>query len=358
MRSQPFVILTTRLPPAVCGIGTYSELLRKHWPDQSFPVEYLVVDDALGADSSRDRVTSFHGDGSELARELGRIGPADLLLHYAGRAYQRFGCPVWMPGVLEAWKRANPASRLTIFVHELPGSLRVTSPHFWLGQINSWIVRRLASIADVLVTNTENHADLLRKLCSGKVIEVVPISSNLDVELEDAPPRVETEFVLFGLSFGRLQALQRHDQSIRQWQATGRLTRLHLVGPDADEFSRHADALIRGWPDPGVAVRHGHLPLPEVARRLQGAAFALTNASAETWSKSGTFMACAAHGCAIVISGARPAAPPLAYTVGADEVSLISEAERERRAARLRDWYQENADWPVTASRLATLAAG
>ena len=84
--------------------------------------------------------------------------------HYAGRAYQRFGCPIWMPGVLRKWKAKFPGGRLTVFFHEVPGELPRLSRHFLLGKIGERIVRQLAAVADVLVTNTDNHAAILRRL--------------------------------------------------------------------------------------------------------------------------------------------------------------------------------------------------
>ncbi len=66
-------------------------------------------------------------------------------------------------------------------------------------------------------------------------------------------------------------------------------------------------------------------------------------------------MACAANHCPIVLSGPRAAAPPLSWTVGADEVETIQDTELASRSASLANWYEENADWPVIANRIAAL---
>ena len=166
MSAPPAVIITTRLPPQICGIGAYSWLAHKHRPDDSSPAHFLVMD---GAAESRallgwDAITDFNGDPGKLGQALDRAGPANVLLHYAGRAYQRFGCPTWMPGVLGKWKAKFPEGRLTVFFHEMPGKLPRLSRHFFLGKINIRIIRQLAALADVLVTNTEHHAAMLRKL--------------------------------------------------------------------------------------------------------------------------------------------------------------------------------------------------
>src|SRR5947209_7167511 len=153
MKTKPLLVITTRLPPAICGIGTYSYRLREHWPNESRRIEFLTVDP--GTSPRGDRVTSFAP--RSLLRELRRIGAAEVLLHYAGRAFHRYGFPFWLPRVLQAWKREMPDSRVSVFFHELPGPLPITSPHYWLGELNKRVLRRLCQVADVLLTNTRHH---------------------------------------------------------------------------------------------------------------------------------------------------------------------------------------------------------
>ena len=360
MTSKPLVMISTRLAPGACGIGTYSLLLRKHWPAaSSHRFEFVVNEGGQLADGLRadDRVSEFANDPARLARELDRIGAADVLLQYAGRAYQRFGAPLWLPRVLRCWKQKHPGARLMIFFHELPGKMSITSRHYWLGQLNSWVVRQISTAADVLATNTEHHAAKLRKLTRRGDVHVLPISSNIEhaADEDDTMRRLGTEFLLFGLSFGRLQTLQSFAPDVLRWHSAGKLTKLHVVGPPGDIFSSEADEVMRSWP-PGIEViRHGLLPSPEVSRLLQRAAFALTNVSEETWSKSSAFMACATHGCPVIISGTRSQSPPLSYAVAASEVDDISADEVAARTAALSSWAAQNASWPVIASRVASL---
>ncbi|MFN2508781.1 MAG: hypothetical protein ABR589_08415 [Chthoniobacterales bacterium] len=357
MAARPLVVITTRLPPQTCGIGTYSWLLHKHWPDRSAAVEFLVMEGAAGADPlrERDRVTAFNGNAAALARELERIGAADVLLHYAGRAYQRLGCPWWMPGVLARWKSKFTGARLLIVFHEIPGEFPITSLHFWLGKLSSHIIRRLASIADLTVTNTAHHAAKLRQISGRQEIHLLPVASNIETAPETSEPRLRTEFLVFGLPFGRWQTLQTFASHLRQWHAEGRLTKLHLVGPHDDEFSLRAEEVTRAWGDRTAIVQHGTLPSPEVAALLRRVRFALTNVSETTWSKSSAFMAAAANECSVVIHSTPPESVPLCHAVGAAEVNAIADAELARRSEALADWYRANADWPVLASRIAAL---
>jgi len=357
MSASSAVVITTRLPPLICGIGAYSWLAHKYRPNESPSVEFLVME---GAAESRaqlgyDAITDFNGDPATLAAALRRSGAANVLLHYAGRAYQRFGCPTWLPGALRKWKTEFPSGRLTVFFHEVPGEMPRLSRHFLLGKINSRIIRQLCAMADVLVTNTEHHAEVLRKLSGRDDVHRLPVGSNIEpVAVSPHEARAETEFVIFGLPFGRWQTLQSFGPEIRKWRESGILTKLHLIGPEDEKLAAEANPLLKSLSD--IVVHHGMLPEPEVSRWLSRARFAVTNVSAATWSKSGAFMACAAHGCAVVIK--EPAGEvPLCYAISAKEVGEISAEEITGRAASLQNWYRENADWAVTARRLADLAS-
>ena len=352
------VVITTRLPPQVCGIGAYSWLAHKHRPNDSPPAEFLVME---GAADSRallgwDAITDFNGNPQTLAQALDRAGPANVLLHYASRAYQRFGCPTWMPGVLAKWKAKFPEGRLTIFFHEAPGKLPRLSRQFLLGKIGVRIIRQLATVADILVTNTENHVAILRELSGRADIHFLPVGSNIEPIANSAQPRLGTEFIIFGLPFGRLQTLRTFEAEIRSWQARGRLTALHLIGPEDEKFTPEANELMESWPKPAFVVRHGALPDAEISRLFARAQFALTNVTQETWSKSGAFMACAAMGCAAVTKTGETHSVPLSYAIAAQEVQKISDVELASRTVSLKAWYYQNADWSVTAKRLAALS--
>jgi hypothetical protein len=119
--------------------------------------------------------------------------------------------------------------------------------------------------------------------------------------------------------------------------------------------TQQADALLATLPASIDIIRHGMLPAPAVSQLLQTARFALMDVTSETWSKSGAFMACAAHGCAAVVTATSSNPVPLSYTIAPNELDTISPAEVEARASALASWYEANADWPVIATRMAAL---
>lgn len=358
MNTRPLVVITTRLPPQVCGIGTYSWLLHQHWPGDVSSAQFLVVDGAVESVSELNfsNVTEFGANAAELSRALDRIGPADLFLHYAGRAYHRYGCPLWLPSVLANWTAKFPSGRLLIFFHELPGDFPITSRHYWIDMCNRRVIRKLAKIADVLVTNASDHANKLKEISGRADIHWLPVPSNIPATAVVAVPRIRTEFVIFGLPFGRWQTLQLFDAEIRAWRESGHLTKLHLIGPRDQKFDVHADQLINRWRDPNVVTRHGMLPSVDVSKLLSRAQFGLSNATAENWSKSAVFMAFASHGCAIV-SRTRSDAVPLRFAVAPEEVATISDVDLGQKAKALQQWYEQHAGWNVIARKISALLA-
>src|SRR4029077_20361006 len=138
------------------------------------------------------------------------------------------GCPLWLPTVLAKWKAKHSGGRILIFFHELPGEFPIASWHYWIGRCNRRIIRKLACLADVIVTNTKDHVTKIEKISGRADVHLIPVGSNIVAPDHLSPEKVSSEFVIFGLSFGRWQTLQMFDSEIRTWQKSGRLKRLHV----------------------------------------------------------------------------------------------------------------------------------
>jgi hypothetical protein len=350
MQSRPLLIISTRLPPQICGIGTFSWLLHRYWDGDTSQHRFLVVDDASRSDGGArpDGISEFGKDWSALGRALDQGGSADVLLHYAGRGYHRLGCPIRLPGILNKWKTKFSDARLIIFFHELPGPLPFTSRHYWLNACNRRIVRKLANLADLVITNSAEHVRTLEKLSRHRNVRCLPVASNVENTGGVEPERARTEFVIFGLPFGRWQTLRTFDSEIRAWQKNGILTKLHLVGPTDDKFDVRSGALLKSYPRPDVIVRHGSIPTEDISRLLSHAQFAFTTADESTWSKSTTLMAYFAHGC-VVVARSKSADEPLSLAVRPEELASLSDVALRAKADASRRWYETTADWKILA---------
>src|SRR5207253_7161199 len=124
-----------------------------------------------------DNVVGFGGDWRELEQALESARGADVLLHYAGRGYQRFGCPIGLPAALGRWKAKSGGSRLVVFFHELPAPLSVTNRHYWINLCSRMIAARVAKLADVLVTNSQDHVKALKRMVNRKGVHLFPVAS-------------------------------------------------------------------------------------------------------------------------------------------------------------------------------------
>ena len=356
MQSRPLIIITTRLPPQICGIGTFSWQLERYWPDRKSANRFLVVDGASESQRvlERTRISEFGNDWKALGRALDEAGPVDVLLHYAGRGYQRYGCPLGLPPVLQKWRTKFSGARLAIFFHELPGYFPITSRHYWLNVCSRGIARKLANLADLLITNTEEHVRTLQKISGRTDISSLPVGSNIENTTTDNQNAEQAEFVIFGLPFSRWQTLEVFDSHIRAWQESGILTKLHLIGPPDGKFDLRSERLIREYPQPATVIRHGEIPAADVSRVLSETRFALTTANDLTWGKSTTFMAYLAHGC-VVVADADSDREPLSWTIRPKEVETLSTDELRSRANAGRRWYETHAGWKVLAAKISEL---
>ena len=356
MNSRPLAIVTTRLPPLLCGVGSYSLRIEQAWPHA--PQNHTLLVCEGGSDSSAElksgKIVEHRATAHKLSSELENIGDCDVLLHYAARAYHRYGFPTWLGRALERWKSQASSNQLVIMFHEMPSKIPLTSRHFLPNYLNARNIRRLAKIADAVVTNTADQAATFAALTGRADVLVLPVAANIEPDTGTEIQRQHSEFIVFGLPFGREQSLQRFAHLIPDWIQAGVLTRLHIVGPREDRHSEVEERILDATGVRPLTQVHGSLPARAVSDLLSQSNFALTNASKNTWSKSGVFMACAAHRCAIV--GPEQAVEmPLTFVVQPGEVATISQHEIDQRTSALRDWYNANAAWPVIAARLAGL---
>src|SRR5207247_1808487 len=105
----------------VCGTSTYGWKLSQHWPDRTKHFVHLVVD---GAVESRqyygcEYIFAVGESGRELSARMALHPGAGVILHYASRGFNRYGCPIWMARGITRWRRRNPDARLLIFFHEV-----------------------------------------------------------------------------------------------------------------------------------------------------------------------------------------------------------------------------------------------
>ena len=355
-----------RLPPAVCGTSGFGWQLSQHWPDATKKFTHLTVD---GAEASRrhfgrQEIFETGQSASRLFARLQEHPGAGVIVQYSSRGYHRYGIPIWLARGLGKWRRANAASRMLVFFHEVPQPLPLLTRHGILERINRAIIRRLCRYADVIATNTGEHAERLGEITGRREVPCLPIPSNIpapgNVDASFAG-RAAGDFAVFGLPLTLLLTLQHFAAELAEWREAGVLERLHLIGPPDEKFSRQTDALLAGILPAEAIVRHGALDAAQVSEVFSRAGFFLTQSNEGNFSKSGTFAAFASHACAVV-SKMRTHGEPFAHLVQPSEVVPALQrkdfAEFERRARALREWYLRESDWPAVAGGIERLFRG
>lgn len=363
--SDVIISIEPRLPPAMCGTSTYGWTLSRHWPEANRRFVHLVVD---GAEASRRHfgTEQIHDVGQSAARlyeQLKKHPGAGVILHYASRGFHRYGVPLWLARGLGKWRCQHRDARLLVFFHEVPQRLPATSRHYVLERLNRIIIKRLARLADVIVTNTPEHAERLGRLTGRSEIPWLWVPSNIPAPQNpdsSFASRNTKDFVIFGLPFTQLLTAQAFAEELKTWHWEGVIERLHLIGPTDAKFSPQVVALLAQILPGDAVIRHGSLEPPAVSRILQSAGFCLTQSNAENFSKSTTFAAFPAHGCAVVAKmGSEAAIPPLCHLIHPEELPTLVRSpgfsEISSRARALAAWYAENADWPVVATHFARM---
>lgn len=363
-RGRRVLLVSTPLPPAICGIGCYTSMLAKAWPGQDETVH--LVNSGASVSSTVpgvSRIVEFGWSAASLERALAAADGDCAVVQYAARGYSHSGVPWWMWLGLRRWKRASPERRLTVYFHELWADVALTHRRGILERASRWLARQLAELADVVMTNTDNHKQRLQDLLPHLDVKTIPVGTNI-LPPEEVPlfsERARGSFVVFGRAFGRLQALESMAAHLGKWHDRGVLRILHVVGPLEDRWERQESMLLKKCLPPAAVMRHGALPGEQVSRLLASTRFALLGQPPQSLMKSTTFMAYASHGCCIVSSEVVDAVyEPMCLLLPPD--ALDDRAGWYRRAeasvAALGEWYAHHATWHRIAREIAGALPG
>ncbi len=217
-------------------------------------------------------------------------------------------------------------------------------------------IGKLLAAADAIFTTTASQAAHLRCLRPGAQIEVLPVGSNICPPASSDNARPTGHAVLFGLQGGRLRALRTMANDLRALAAAGHLRKIITLGggnePGADEEER---GLLLSL---GLALgfeQLGSRSEAEISAQLSSAAFGISAQDKLSLTKSGTFMAYAAHGLCVLSPAANGAGgEPFSCLVSpAELLHGVSGPELAQRARCLKEWQERNASWAHLAERFA-----
>lgn len=363
------------MPPALDGIGDHTARLAAALAEQCAVTVLTATDTAALESSVRvKQALTWRGqwiDASALAKAVAEDRPDALVLQYNPYSYGRWGLNPGLPRAFRAAKRAYPALRLALMVHE-PFLPRTSLKNALVGAAQRAQLRALVRQADAVFVSTETWIPKLRPWAQGATPFVhLPVGSNItNANLDRAAARralgIDNETLVAGV-FGTA----RHTRLLPLVRAASERLRAEqdafvvlYVGPDGD---RMREAL------PGLPVRDlGRLPEADVSRALTAMDLHLAPFIFGVSTRRGSFMAGLQHGVPTISSIGTHTDRVLAE---ADGTALLLAPEKEpetyatlasalaadpaRRAAlaeAAQRLYYDAFAWPLLADRmLATL---
>jgi len=281
------------------------------------------------------------------------LDSAKVLLQYSAYGFDRFGYPRELIRTLINWKQRT-GGRLVVMFHEIWTFWPVTNKNYFVQLLHRRALKRLLRYTDVAFTSTAGQVEHLRALDSGTPIHLLPVGTNIRRSPGAPSNREPGTAVLFGLQSSRISTLQRMATGLRQLASSGRIGKLITAGAssgsshDAIEFK-----LLNELRLTNAFEQRGALPEEAISRLLLSASFGIFGQSELSYTKSGTFMAYAAHELNIIAEPASKNEPACWVIAPAELIAGISETELRIRAEKLRHWQQQTSSWETIAAKLA-----
>lgn len=330
----PGPLIIQVLPPGRGGVFDYLQCLKTEWDAQGISSYVIALSKKIAAQRSlAERIAEHQTDA---------LQSCSVVLHFSGYGFGQRGICFWLLGELRALRtRRRGGLRLIVVFHELFASGPPWRSAFWLSRVQALIAARLARMADVLWTNTEEHAQWLRAVAgSAEPVHVRPVFSNIgEPERQTRVNGRRPVAVIFGSASTRQRVfdeLPSHEAKLRQLG----IEELVEVGNGTTTPGKRTTIALR---------RAARLEPAELCRLLQDSRFALLDYPSQLLGKSGVFAAYAAHGC-VVLNTRKAGSDVDRLTAGSNYLSLAAPVDaaastvaHEAIATRLVHWYADHA---------------
>ena len=223
--------------------------------------------------------------------------PDTVVVEYSPFGYSGLGAPIGLLLTLFVWHRLN-RNRLVIRVHELWSCPKYFSLFGCLQVFHRYLLTLLLSEATLILCSTRGYQKTLMKDLVGKEIRFTPVATNIPARIK--PPSFSSRsdhVVLFGKPDKRIETLKRALPGLCYLRKVSTVYCLQIVGPyrSIKEMELEKKLISEMLPELEV-VQHGFISRDRVSRVLSTSKYAIYGDTPESLTKSGVFMAYAAHG--------------------------------------------------------------
>ena len=354
--TSPLVIITPGIVAGSGGVADHTLALLREWsPLQNLTL--LVATSGKVAHQWSETVRPLDQTSDAIFAQLPSNG-GRVFVQYSAYGFNRFGYPRDLIRALVQWKK-RAGRQLVIMFHEIWTFWPFTNKNFIIQQLHRRALRQLIKVCDSVFTTTSSQAEYLRRLNNASV-HVVPAGSNVPRQSSNGATRTDKWAALFGLQNTRVRALEHMRKSLTALGAANQITRIICLGSgtDTNMARREREMLSRLNLSEGFA-QHGTLDPDDVSEVLNSVSFGVFGQNELSCTKSGSFMAYAAHQLCVLADFANPSKPPpVCWLVAPNEIlSGIEPRELQRRAECLRMWQEQNCSWKVIANKIGSVLA-
>lgn len=350
--TSELVIITPELAAGTGGVADHTLALLRCWePGPDF--RFLVAPSASKNVEHAGNVGPLGTNAAAISEQL-PSSDGKVLLQYSAYGFNPFGYPRNLLRGLIEWKKRNGGCLVVMF-HEIWTIWPFINRNFLIQKFHQRSLKELLEVCDAVFTSTSTQAEHLRHLCHDVAVHVLPVGSNIRPHSSTIVERRQGVGVLFGMQQTRIRALENMKMSLGALASSGQIKKIVSVGQGTDpRDSKYEHDLLAGLRLSEGFVEKGSLGEQEISRILSSATFGIFGQSELSCTKSGSFMAYAAHQLYVLADFADPSKPPpICWTVApAELLSGLSNEELHRRAECLRLWQKQNCSWNVIAATL------
>jgi hypothetical protein len=277
-----------------------------------------------------------------------------VLVQYSAYGFDRFGYPHWLIKALLDWKK-EPGGTLAIMFHEIWTFWPVWNKNYFLQRLHRRGLRKLLQVANAVFTSTSSQAEHLNALSPRSAVQTLPVGSNIRRVQADDEAREPGLAVLFGLQHSRIRTLRRMRTELKSLGAARKVRKIVTAGSGGSREGNEEElALLLEFELIDSFDQRGPLPEEKISGLLSSCEFAISAQDELSITKSGTFMAAAAHGANILSCYANASKPePLSLLTSPNElIDGVSADELLSRGERLRHWQERTSAWPHIAAEI------
>lgn len=290
-------VVVPKMPPAIDGVGDYSNTLFKKLRAESHIDCAFVICDPQWPFSKDSNFFKSHQLKKQTQKDLLEFLPTSykdsiiVVLQFSGYGYAKWGCPFWLVDGLTQWKAQSPNHQLITMFHELYNHCGAPWQHsFWVSHLQKKIASQLAVLSDVCLTNTQQSAAELTHLSAGKhaQVPVLPVFSNVGEPSQVSPLlQRQRRMVVFGQGGTRQRAyVKAQAELLNACQQLG-IEEIWDIGPSIDLPDQLGNVSIR---------QLGEQPESAISYILQNSYAGFLEYNPNMLAKSGVFAAYCAHG--------------------------------------------------------------